>query len=58
MDITQSIIDISKFKIIKKLKVGGYGIVYSVEQTQTKQKYAAKVLISYDISNEESKKND
>ncbi|KAK8898081.1 hypothetical protein M9Y10_000345 [Tritrichomonas musculus] len=56
MDITKSIIDISKFKIIKKLKVGGYGIVYSVEQTQTKQKYAAKVLISYDISNEESKK--
>lgn len=35
------------FRAIKKIKGGRYGIVYLIEEIQTKRKYAAKVLISY-----------
>ncbi|KAK8838662.1 hypothetical protein M9Y10_032699 [Tritrichomonas musculus] len=42
--ILQFEVDIKKFKKGKRITNGGFGVVYSVEETQTGQKYAAKLI--------------
>lgn len=46
-------IDISKYKVFNKIKSGGFGSVFSVQNINTKENYAAKVI---ELTDNESKK--
>ena len=46
--INQFKVNIKNFKIIKEINKGGFGVVYEVEQKETHQRYAAKVILTDD----------
>ena len=48
----QSEIDIKRFKKIKRINKGGFGVVYKVEEKKTGENYAAKVI---DCNDDEEK---
>ena len=45
-------IDIDNYKVLSKIKSGGFGSVYTVQEKQTKEKYAAKIIDSSDIQSQ------
>ena len=40
----QGEIDIKKFKKVKRINKGGFGVVYTVEKRETGELYAAKII--------------
>ena len=47
-------IDIKKYKKKKRINKGGFGVVYEVEDKETKELYAAKII---DCNDDEAKCN-
>lgn len=42
------LVDLNDFKVTKKIKSGGYGNVYHIQNKKTKKEYAAKILVTED----------